>query len=207
MFLHQRVVVLALLHIAGSRHYPATSELIFNSGPQLSGPSDGDFFLEVLMAIDGQQQIGDQARQDLDHEAVGTACNQVIDLQVPFPPGKEILDIPSQLVRLGDLFTGKLVAVGCNPVLDPVDLVAHQSQRCLALIDALGAQQHGGVEKDNALGRHLEAGKNVQQLFEPSTVDGTPRRPKEAGQAPEGRTKRVPGNAGGVTGHLYAPLT
>ena len=32
-------------------------------------------------------------------------------------------------------------------------------------------------------------------------------RPKEAGQAPEGRTKRVPGSAGGITGHLYAPLT
>ena len=77
------------------------------------------------MAMDGQQQIGDQARQDLDHEAIGTTGDQVIDLQVPFPPGKEILDVPAQLVRLGDLFTDKVVAVGGDPVLDPVNLIAH----------------------------------------------------------------------------------
>jgi len=69
------------------------------------------------------------ARQDLDHEAVGTACDQVVDLQAPFPPGKEILDIPSQLVCLGDLFTGKLVAVGCNPVLDKLVESAGKSRQ------------------------------------------------------------------------------
>ena len=104
----------------------------------------------MLVAVDGQQQIGDQASQNLNHQAVGTACNQVVDFQVSFPPSEEIFNVPAQLVSLGDLFASQIMAVGSYPVFGAVDLIADQSQRGLALIDTRCAQQHSGVEEDDA---------------------------------------------------------
>ena len=45
------------------------------------------------MTINRQQQIGDRAGKNLNHQSVFTSCNQVIDFQVYFPPGEEIFDI------------------------------------------------------------------------------------------------------------------
>ena len=79
------------------------SQLVLNQDPQLTGSFDRDFFIVLLMTINGQQQIGDKASKDLNHQAVFASCNQVVDFHVSFPPSEEIFDIPAQLVGSGDL--------------------------------------------------------------------------------------------------------
>jgi hypothetical protein len=113
------------------------------------------------VAVNGQQQISDQACQDLDHRAVGTASNQVVDFQVPFPLGKEIFDVPAQLVSLGGLFTGQIIAVGSDPVCYPLNLIADQSQRSLALIDTGVPNSTVASKKDNTFGRYNILRKNL----------------------------------------------
>ena len=50
------------------------------------------------MAVDGEQQVGDESSEDLRHEAMRTASNQMVHLEVLFPPAEEDLFIPAELV-------------------------------------------------------------------------------------------------------------
>ena len=56
---------------------------------------DAHLFVVVIMAIDSKQQIGNQSREDLHHQAVLCSCNEVIDLEVAFPPCKKLLNQPN----------------------------------------------------------------------------------------------------------------
>jgi len=42
------------------------------------------------MAVNGQQQLGNEPCRDLHHQAVSASGNQIIDAQMAFPPGKEV---------------------------------------------------------------------------------------------------------------------
>lgn len=59
----------------------------------------------LLPAIDGQQQIGDETTKYLNHEAVFASGNQVIHLEVAFPPAEEGLYVPAQFINLGHFFS------------------------------------------------------------------------------------------------------
>jgi hypothetical protein len=63
------------------------------------------------MAVNGKQQIGNEACQDLYHQAVPTSCNQMVDAQMAFPPGKEVFDVPSELIGLGYLLGSQIPAI------------------------------------------------------------------------------------------------
>jgi len=43
------------------------------------------------MALNGQEEIGDESAEDLHHEAIRASGDQGIDVQVLFPPAKEFL--------------------------------------------------------------------------------------------------------------------
>ncbi len=53
-------------------------------------------FSIALMEIDHQQEIGDQSREQLHQEAVRVSGDEMIDLEVLFPPREEGFDLPSQ---------------------------------------------------------------------------------------------------------------
>ena len=75
----------------------------------------------LFPAIDGKQQIGDETAKQLNHEAVFASGNQVIHLQVAFPPAEEGLYIPTQLINLGHFFSRQVVSVGGDPVIIAVN--------------------------------------------------------------------------------------
>ena len=75
-------------------HRP-TAQFIFNLGAQLPHPADRFFFLKGVVAVYGQQQLRDQAGQNLDHQAVRTTGDQMVNFQMSFPPGKKVLDVPA----------------------------------------------------------------------------------------------------------------
>jgi hypothetical protein len=80
------------------------------------------------MAVNGKQQIGNEACQDLYHQAVLTSCNQIVDAQMAFPPGKKVFDVPSELIGLSYLLGSQIPAIGCYPVIDAINPVSDQPQ-------------------------------------------------------------------------------
>jgi len=54
----------------------------------------------VFVAINGKKQIGDKTSKDLNHQTIFASCNEVVNLQVTFPPGKKAFDFPSELINL-----------------------------------------------------------------------------------------------------------
>jgi len=40
----------------------------------------------LFMTVDGQQQVGDEAGKDLHHQAVFAPSDEMVHLEVPFPP-------------------------------------------------------------------------------------------------------------------------
>ena len=97
--------------------------------PQFSDTFDADRFAMVFMAVNGKQQIGDKACKDLYRQAVWASCNQVVDAQVAFQPGKEVFYVPSKLIYFSDLFGLQVPTVRCYSVIDTVDTVSDQPYR------------------------------------------------------------------------------
>jgi hypothetical protein len=52
----------------------------------LTDPSDGDLFPELFVAIDGQEEIGNESGQELDGEAIPASGDEVIDSAAPMTP-------------------------------------------------------------------------------------------------------------------------
>jgi hypothetical protein len=77
--------------------------LILYFDAKLSEPFYADFFVVLLPAIDGKQEVGDQAGKDLHHWAILSPGDQMVDSEVAFPPCKEFLYVPSELVNESDL--------------------------------------------------------------------------------------------------------
>lgn len=107
----------------------------------------------LLMAVDCEEKAGDESREDLNHKAMLASGYQVVNFEVPFPPGEKFLDIPAQFINLGDLFGSQVKAVCGHPILYTADLVADQAKRLFCLVDAGLSQQDLGIEKDDAVWR------------------------------------------------------
>ena len=69
--------------------------LILDAESQFPDSLDADGLLVFLPAVNGEQQVGDESRKNLHHQSVTAAGEDVIDLQMSFPPSEEGLDAPS----------------------------------------------------------------------------------------------------------------
>ena len=95
------------------------------------------------MAINSRQEIGDEAAENLHHEAIGAAGNQGIDVQVLFPPAEEFFDFPAQFINQSDVGGREVKAVGGDPELFGVRYPTTRTGRCVWL--ALGAPRRRGI--------------------------------------------------------------
>ena len=82
----------------------------------LSQASDRRSFAIALMEIEHQQQVGNQPRQELEEYPVWISGQEMIHIQMPFPPGEEGFDLPSQGENGGDLFGRQIGSIGGYPV-------------------------------------------------------------------------------------------
>ena len=78
---------------------------------RVSNPFHGDRFLERITAVDGEEEVGNQAGEELHHHAVGASGDAVIHGEVLFPPAEEGFDVPAQLIDGHDLFGGEIEPV------------------------------------------------------------------------------------------------
>jgi hypothetical protein len=81
------------------------ADFILYLDAKLSDSFDADFFVVLFTAINSKQQIGDQAGEYLNHEAILASGNQMVDFEMAFPPGKELLYVPSEFVNEGNLLS------------------------------------------------------------------------------------------------------
>jgi hypothetical protein len=65
----------------------------------------------VFMTINSKEQIGDKATKYLNHQPILAFCNQMINLQMAFPPGKKAFDFPSELIYFSTKY-------GCGMVMN-----------------------------------------------------------------------------------------
>jgi len=96
---------------------------------------DGYGFPVFFVTVNGQKKISNEAREYLYHQAVLASGKKMIDIEVPFPPGKEFLDVPAELINKRHLLCGQIETVGGNPVSFVVNCIANESNRLLSLID------------------------------------------------------------------------
>jgi hypothetical protein len=96
----------------------------------------------LLPAVNGQQQIGDETSKNLNHETVFASGNQVIYLEVAFPPDEESLYVPAKFINLGHFFSCQVVSVGCYPIFLAVNTVTNKAQFFLSLVYTFGAEQN-----------------------------------------------------------------
>ena len=107
------------------------AEFVLNFNPQFSHSFDINRLAMVLMAMNGEQQIGNEACKNLYHQAIATSCNQMVDAQMAFPPGKEVFDVPPELIGLSYLFGRQISAICGYPVISAINVVSDQPYRFL----------------------------------------------------------------------------
>ena len=90
----------------------------------------------MLVTVDSEKQIGDEAGKNLNHNSVPASGNKVIDFQMAFPPSKEFLNVPSELVDHGDLFSREIISIGGHPEVDSIDVIPDKAQSFLCLVDS-----------------------------------------------------------------------
>ncbi len=108
---------------------------------KLSDPFYADFFVVLLPAIDGKQEVGDQAGKDLHHGPIISPGDQMVDSEVAFPPCKEFFHVPSELVNESDLLYCQIITAGGNPVFLGIHSGSDEPERSPALIDTGCTQQ------------------------------------------------------------------
>ena len=106
------------------------------------------------MAIYCQKNIGDQAGKHLDHQAMTASRDEVIDLEMAFPPCKEGFYLPAQLVDQSNLLGSEVKTAGGNPIGFAFNRIADQAKRGLGLIHAFPAQENFCIGKHETTGRH-----------------------------------------------------
>jgi len=102
------------------------------------------------MAVNSQEQIGDQSAQNLSHQTIGAAGDQVVDVEVLLPPPEEDFDVPAQLVSQGHIFGAQIKTVGGYIVIRAIDTVADDTDRLFRLVLALGTQKSHHIQEDMA---------------------------------------------------------
>ena len=120
--------------------------LVLDLVAELPHSADGHPLTIVFMAVDRQQQIGDQAGQNLNQHAVFIPGKQMVNVQMLFPPAEKRLDIPTKFVREHYLLRGQVETVGRNQVLHAAGLKTHNPNGSLGLLSTWNAKNHFGVE-------------------------------------------------------------
>jgi hypothetical protein len=64
---------------------------------------DRGFFSILSVEIEDQQQVGDQTGQELKQNAVPVSGDEMIPIEVSFPPGEDGFNLPAQREDEGDL--------------------------------------------------------------------------------------------------------
>ena len=82
----------------------------------LSHAADRRSFAIALMEIEHQQQVGNQPRQELEEHPVRISGQEMIHVQMPFPPGEKGFDFPSQGENEADLLGRQIGSIGGYPV-------------------------------------------------------------------------------------------
>jgi hypothetical protein len=59
--------------------------------------------------IDGQQEIGNESGQKLHHQSVRTSGNEVIDVEMAFPPCEERFDVEMAFPPCEERFDGVVI--------------------------------------------------------------------------------------------------
>ena len=130
------------------------------------------------MEIEHQQQVGNQPRQELEEYPVWISGQEMIHIQMPFPPGEEGFDLPSQGEHEGDLFGRQIGSIGGNPVDFAPCFEADQKEGVLHGVGVV-SESDFGEEKDRGalgdrpmfedlpLGVFSEAGDEVFALVDP----------------------------------------
>jgi hypothetical protein len=83
-------------------------EFVADIDPQLSDTIDTCLLLVLLMAVNGKLQTVNESSQYLRHEAMRSAGDQVIHIEVQFPLPEEYLDFPSELADKGNVLRGQV---------------------------------------------------------------------------------------------------
>jgi hypothetical protein len=76
----------------------------------------GYWFPVFLAAINREEQIGDESRENLYHQAVLASGKKMRAIEVPVPPCKEFLNNPTELMYKRHLLRSQIKMVGGNPV-------------------------------------------------------------------------------------------
>ena len=125
--------------------------LILYPHPKSLDPSYADFFVALLAAVNGKQEVDDQSGKYLDHQAILSSGNQMVDSEVMFPLRKDFPYVPSEPVNKSNLLCCQGIATYSNPVFGAVDGVSHHSAEFPGLIDSSGTQQSYCIIEDVAV--------------------------------------------------------
>jgi hypothetical protein len=142
-----------------------------NSVSQLSDPFHADSLAVLFGTVDRHQQVGDQTGKDLDQYPLGATGDQMVNLQTFFPPGKEFLDLPPELVDGRNFFSREIHPVGDDVVRDLIYSVPNHPEGLLCLSASL-TQQDGAVKENETVGIDLKPFKS-HELFDGVALDPT----------------------------------
>ena len=91
------------------------SAFVSDVSSELTESGERGTFVISSVEIDHQEQIGNKSSKELHHQSVRTTRNEVIDVEMPFPPCEELLDFPSKPIDESDLQCSQILAIGGNP--------------------------------------------------------------------------------------------
>lgn len=103
------------------------------------------------MEVEHQKQIGDQAGQELKEHAVPVSGDEVIHVEMFFPPGKESFDLPAQREDESDLFGSQVIAIGDHPVDFAPTAETYQVEGMLHLVSFITKEDFGKEEDRSSL--------------------------------------------------------
>ncbi len=117
----------------------------------LSDPHDGYRFIIMFPAICRHENVCDQTDNYPDHDSVFTACDEMINIEMFFPPLEEFLSIPPEFVYQGDLLCCQIMTVSCNEIFCITNMITDYSDSFLSLTDTRGSEADRSIGKDMAV--------------------------------------------------------
>ena len=97
------------------------------------------------------QQVGYQPSKNLNHEAIFTSSNQMINLKMLLPPFEKALNVPPEFIDSCYLLCGQIVPISGNIVFAPCNLITNNPNRIFCLILTRCAEEYQGIIKNIAV--------------------------------------------------------
>ena len=142
------------------------SEFILYLSLQLSYSLHAHPLTVLFSTVDGHQQIRDQSGEDLNQDAVRASRDEMIDVELLFPPSEELFDFPAKLIDCRHLLGFEVKAVRGNIVFCPRDSISNHTQRFLGLRLTV-TEADLCIEEDEGLRIHIKLLKGDQFLERP----------------------------------------